>query len=179
MKKIFAILFLGIIFAVFAAHYFYAEACSPGNKMERGVQEEGMPMMEQMSHHGMGMMERMHESGHHMWRHLMSLGLDEKQREEITDIKRRVEKEMIKKRADEHNARIELEDLLDNDPVDMKAVESKLKQIETVKTERNLSFLKAREEIKSKLTPAQRKEFKETLEMDPREWQKAGHRWHL
>ncbi len=35
-----------------------------------------------------------------------------------------------------------LEDLLDKDPVDMKSVETKLKQIETVKTKRNLSFIR-------------------------------------
>jgi Spy/CpxP family protein refolding chaperone len=101
-----------------------------------------------------------------MWGYLMDLGLDEKQKAEVKEIKSRVMKEMIKKRADEHVARIELKDLLDKDPVNMKAVEAKLKQIETINTEMHLSLIKAREEVKSKLTPEQRKKFKEMLEME-------------
>ena len=84
-------------------------------------------------------MEGIPGADHLMWEHLMGLGLDEKQREAIKEIKSRVIKEAIRKRADEHIAGIELKDLLDKDPVDMKAVEAKLKQIETNK-DRNASI---------------------------------------
>ena len=120
---------------------------------------------------GMKSYGKMHEimldDEHPMWRYLMGLGLDDKQKAEVKEIKSMVMKEMIKKRADEHIAHIELKDLLDKDPVDMKAIEAKLKQIERVKTEMHLSLIKAREEVKSKLMPEQRKKFKETLEIDP------------
>jgi Spy/CpxP family protein refolding chaperone len=116
--------------------------------------------------HGMEI-EGIPGADHLIWEHLMGLGLDEKQREAIKEIKSRVIKEAIRKRADERIAGIELKDLLDKDPVDMKAVEAKLKQIETIKSEMHLSLIGAREEIKSKLTPDQRKKFQEMQEMDP------------
>ncbi len=121
-----------------------------------GMEGDGRP-------HGM-----MTEDEHPMWRHLMDLNLDEKQKAELKEIRSRIMKEMVKKKADERLAGIELKDLLDKDPVDMKAVEAKLKQIETIRTEIHLSHLRAREEVKSKLTPEQRKKFKETFsEMGP------------
>lgn len=132
-----------------------------------GVDEPGM-------RHGMsgmkgshGKMHEMMDDKHPAWKHLMGLDLDEKQKAGVREIRSRVMKEMIKKRADEHVAGIELKDLLDKDPVDMKAVEAKLKQIEKVKTEMHLSLIRAREEVKSKLTPEQREKFKETPETGP------------
>lgn len=97
----------------------------------------------------------------------MSLDLNEKQKSEVKEIRQKVMKEMIRKRADEQVAFIELRELLDKDPVDLKAVETKLKQIETLKTEMHLSLIRATEEIKTKLTPTQRKKFKEAIEMGP------------
>lgn len=167
MKRVLVGLFLGFLLMVFASHNSYAETCCPSGNMERGFHEEGMPMMPPMRHHGMEKMEGMPEAEHPMWRHLMGLGLDEKQKAEVKEVRSRVMKEMIKKRADEHIAGIELKDLLDKDPVDMKAVEAKLKQIEKVKTEMHLSLIRAREEVKSKLTPEQREKFKETPETGP------------
>jgi hypothetical protein len=49
----------------------------------------------------------------------------------------------------------------------MKAVEAKLRQIETAKTEAHLSLIRAREEVKSQLTPELRKKFREMPEMEP------------
>ena len=46
-------------------------------------------------------------------------------------------------------------------------VEAKMKQLESMRTEMRLSHLKAMEEIKAKLTPEQRKEFREMLEERP------------
>ena len=166
MKRVLVGLFLGFLLMVFASHNSYAEPCGPMDNMGRGFQKEGMPMMPPMRHHGMEVMEGMPETEHPMWRYLMGIGLDEKQREAIKEIKSRLMKEMIKKRADESVAFIDLKDLLDKDPIDMKAVEAKLKQIETAKTEIHLSLIRAREEVKSKLTPEQRKKFKETPEGD-------------
>lgn len=167
MKRVLVGLFLVFLLMVFASHNSYAETCCPSGDMERGFHEEGMPMMPPMRHHGMEKMEGIPEEEHPMWRHLMGLGLDEKQKAEVKKVRSRVMKEMIKKRADEHVAGIELKDLLDKDPVDMKAVEAKLKQIDKVKTEMHLSLIRAREEVKSKLTPEQREKFKEIREIAP------------
>ncbi len=104
------------------------------------------------------------EEEHPMWRYLMELGLDEKQKASAKEIKSIVMKETVKKRADVHIAEIELKDMLDKDPVDIKAVEMKLNQIEAVKTEILLLFIVAMEEVKSRLTAEQRKRFKEISE---------------
>ena len=62
---------------------------------------------------------------------------------------------------------IELKDLLRQDPVDMKAVEAKVKQMEMMRTEMHLSHIRAMEDIKTKLTPEQRKKLREMMEAGP------------
>jgi Spy/CpxP family protein refolding chaperone len=49
----------------------------------------------------------------------------------------------------------------------MNAVEAKVKQLEAMKTEMQLSHIKAMEECKAKLTPEQRKKFREMIEAEP------------
>lgn len=163
MKRILAGFMLGFLALVFVPQYSYAETCGSSDGPGRGFREEGMPMMSPMQHDGMRMMRR----GHHLWRSLMSLGLDEKQREAIKEIKSRVMKDTIRKRADVKVARIDLRDLLDKDQVDMNAAEATLKKIASLQTDIRLSHIKALEEIKTKLTPEQRKMFKEMHEMGP------------
>jgi Spy/CpxP family protein refolding chaperone len=168
MKKVLVGLFLGILSMFSLSHNSHAEMRGPMGDPGKGCHDEGMHMMPPpMGPPVMDRMEGIPEADHLMWEYLTCLGLDEKQREAIKEIKSRIVKETIKKRADGRIAGIELKDLLDKDPVNMKAVEEKLKQIEAIKTEMHLSLIKAREEVKSKLTPEQRKKFKETLEMGP------------
>ena len=76
-------------------------------------------------------------------------------------------KEKIRRTADMRIAQIELKDLLSRDPVDMKAVEAKVKQLEAMRTEMQLSHIKAMEECKAKLTPEQRKKLREMIEAGP------------
>jgi len=109
----------------------------------------------------------MHGHGCSMMDRLMDLNLDEQQRTSINEIKRKMMTDTIRRSADMRIAQIELRDLLQQDPVDMKAVEAKVKQLESMRTEMRLSHIKAREEIKAKLTPEQRKEFREMLEERP------------
>jgi Spy/CpxP family protein refolding chaperone len=124
----------------------------------------------EMEHGMMGMMGKGSEMGpdmmgeHHILGKLKNIGLDEKQKEAVKEIERNTMKETIKKRADLDIAQIDLRDLLDKDSVNMKAVESKLKEIASLKTDIQLSRIKAHEEIKSKLTPDQRKKLKEMTE---------------
>ena len=116
---------------------------------------------------GCGMDGQMMEAEHHMSKHLMGLNLDEQQKALIGEIKSRKMKETIRRTADMRIVQIELKDLLSQDPVDRKAVEAKVKQLEMMKTEMHLSHIKAMEECKTKLTPEQRKKLREMIEDEP------------
>jgi Spy/CpxP family protein refolding chaperone len=151
MKRILTGLLLGFMVLVAASRYSSAQTCCQGG----GFREGGMPM-----HDCGGTMKR----GHHLWRALMSLGLDEKQKEAIKEIKSRVMKDTVSKRADIEVARIDLRDILARDQVDMNAAETTLKKIASIQTDIRLSHIKAMQEIKTKLTPEQRKKFKEMRE---------------
>jgi Spy/CpxP family protein refolding chaperone len=63
---------------------------------------------------------------------------------------------------------IELRELLDKDTIDFNAVETKLKQIATIKIETQVIFIKSIEKMKTKLTPEQREILKKIRSMDPR-----------
>jgi Spy/CpxP family protein refolding chaperone len=160
MKRLLVVLLLGLFSLAWGSHHAYAETGGPISNGRWGLHEEGMPMMPPMGHHGMGLMEEEHP----MWRHLMDLGLDDKQREEIKEIKSRVTKDSIRKRADLEVARVELRDVLDKDPVDINAAEAKLKKIGSLMTDIHFSHIKVLEEVKAKLTLEQKKKFKEVLD---------------
>jgi Spy/CpxP family protein refolding chaperone len=100
--------------------------------------------------------------------HFKILNLDEQQKASIGEIKSRMMKETIKRTADMRIVQIELKDLLSQDAVDMKAVEAKVRQLGTLQTEMHLSHIKAMEDIRTKLTPEQRKKLKEMIESRPR-----------
>ncbi len=163
MKRILAGILLGFLVLVFAPHYSSAQTCGACASPGGGFRGEGKPMMSSMRHEGRGMMR----GEHHLWRSLMSVGLDEKQMEAVREIKSRVMKDTIRKRADLEVARIDLRDLLHKDQVDMSAAETTLKKMASLQTDIRLSHIKALEEIKTKLTPEQRKKFKEMGEMGP------------
>ncbi len=136
-----------------------------GGMMSGGMMGGGM---------GGGMGAGMMGAEHPLWKNLHELGLDEKQKEAAKRITRKTMREVIKKRADMQIARLDLRDALDEDTVDMKAVESKLKAIESLETDIYLSHIKAIEEIKSILTPDQRKKLKEMMEKTSYD-EKDGH----
>jgi Spy/CpxP family protein refolding chaperone len=99
----------------------------------------------------------------HLWQAFKQLDLTDAQKTTIHDIRNTLKKDMIQKRADIEIARIELRELLHKDSVDMSAVESQVKKIEGLKTSMIITVIKAREEIKSKLTPDQRKKLTELM----------------
>jgi Spy/CpxP family protein refolding chaperone len=117
--------------------------------------------------YGCGMDGMMMGAGHDMTEHLMGLNLDDQQKAFMREIKSRMMKETIRRKADMRIAQIELKDLLMQDTVDMKAVEAKVKQLEAMRTEMQLSHIKAMEECKAKLTPEQLKKFREMIESGP------------
>jgi Spy/CpxP family protein refolding chaperone len=149
MKKLVAGLTIALVIAMVAIVY----------AQGHGMMGEGSELGPGFMGRGLGMM-----GDQHILKKLMSLGLDEKQKEAIKGIVSTTQKETIKKRADLSIARIELKDLLDEDSVNVKTVESKLKQIESLETDIHFSHIKTLEAIKTKLTPDQRKKLREMSE---------------
>ena len=96
---------------------------------------------------------------------LKALGLDEKQNEAVKAIHFRTKKEMVRKRADAEVAEIELKEILSKDPVDLTAAETAVKKIEGLKSAMKMLHIKAKEEIKSNLTPEQKKKFMSMTDM--------------
>ncbi len=165
MRRILFSVLLGSVFVSALSLNAYAQMCGGMGGPGAGM---GCGMMEGMEHQGMmhGMGGMMMDDDHPLWRRLMGLGLDEKQKEAIKALHSRTMKDMVKKKADVTIAGIELRDLLDKDPVDMKAVEAAAKKEASLKTEMFLARVKAHEEMKSLLTPEQRKKLKEIMESD-------------
>ena len=155
MKKKVIWVLMGLLLVGFTAGFSYAEK-GPAVMGEKCRHEEGMSHMD---HRGMGMMR----AEHRISRALADLGLDENQKEAIREIRTRAKKDAIRKMADVRIAGIELMEILGKDPVDMGAVEAKLKQIESLKTDLHMSRIRTFEEIKTKLTPEQRQKFKTNL----------------
>lgn len=153
MKKVLVGLVSVFVFLFFASQYSHAQMCSPAGG--------DMP---QMRHDGMNGMKK---GRHHLWRLLAGLGLDEKQKVAIKEIKSRVAKDAIRKKADIEVARIELRDILDKDQIDMAAAEATLKKMSSLQADIRLSRIKKMQEIKAKLTPEQRKKLKEMREQGP------------
>jgi len=96
---------------------------------------------------------------------IASLGLDDKQKEDIKAIHFKCKKEVIKKKADLAVGEIELKEIRGKEPVDMSAAEAKIKEIEGIKASIRILHMKSMEEIKSKLTPEQRKKISLLVEM--------------
>ncbi len=109
---------------------------------------------------GMGMWD-----GAHAMHVISALGLDENQSTEVKSILQQLQKEMIKKRADIGVAEIELKEILEKDSVDVKAAETKVKQIASLKTEAAMMHIQGIEDVKTKLTPEQKKKLSEMMQM--------------
>ena len=137
-----------------------ADAAMHGKKKGKGMGPGKGP--------GMGMTGCCMEDGNPMMEKLMSLGLDDQQKESIRSIHMNMKKQHIRGRAGVDVAEIELKEILMKDPVDLKAAEAKLKQIEALKADLHFSHIKAREEVKAVLTVEQRKKFNTMMmEMGP------------
>ncbi len=105
-----------------------------------------------------------HGRRHRLLKAFKQLDLTAEQKAAIRKIRSTMVKDMIRKRADIKIARIELSEQLHKDKVDMGAVESQVKKMEGLKTNMILGAIKAREEIKSQLTPEQRTKLIELMQ---------------
>lgn len=86
---------------------------------------------------------------------LTQLGLDDKQQQSIRELSLRLAKDDVRRNAEMTVARMELVELARKTPMDIKAIEGKLKQISALDLKARLSHFKAMAEIESKLTPEQ------------------------
>ncbi len=168
MKNVVVRLLLGLFLLGFVTGISYAEKGAGMDRPEKAGREEGR-QMECMKHRGIGMFH----AEHRIRMALRNIGLDEKQKEALRDIRSSAAKEAVRKNADFMVAKIELRDFLAKDSVDIAAVEAKLKQIGSIKTDMQLLRIKTIEEIKTKLTPDQRQKFRTNLRRD---WKWHG-RW--
>ena len=166
MKRQFIIVVLAAVVSLAGAYNSSAEMCDCMGKPGEGMHEDGPAMHQGMMHHNMEMMDGPGDDLS-LSMPLMGLGLDEKQKEEAREIESGLMKSTVRMKSDVQIAMMEMKDILDKDPVDMKAAESKLKTIESLQTSIKLSGIKALEEVKSKLTAGQRIKLKEMLERGP------------
>ena len=161
-----SILLLVLAFCISGAS---AQSMDQGAGMQDDPPGQMNMKCDSMMHDGMmhqGMMHGdMMERQHHMKMMLMRLGLDEKQKAEVDRMMTAHMKDAIKKKADLDIAKLELKGILSKDPMDMTAAESKMKEIEAIKTAIFLSHLNVHQEIKSVLTPEQQTKMKKMMEM--------------
>jgi Spy/CpxP family protein refolding chaperone len=163
MKKSLIIIVFGLFVLAVMVPGAQAQMCGCMNEKGGGMHEGGM-MMGGMGHQEMGMMQGGMMDGGGMWKQVMSLGLDDKQKESLKALRSRMMKEMAKRKADKQIAAIEQKDLMDKDPLDLKAVEASAKKNASLSAEMFLAHVKAHEEMKSILTADQRKRLKEMME---------------
>jgi Spy/CpxP family protein refolding chaperone len=117
-------------------------------QMRRGMMGGGMP--EGMGMHRPSQMVRMLKA---------ELSLSDEQAKQAKEILLQAMKASIKQQADLRIAEVELQELLEADPVDMAQVEAKLKAVEGLRTALRLTVIKTHEQAKAMLTPEQRQKL--------------------
>jgi len=129
--------------------------------MMKGMMSSGM-MKNMMNSGMMKKCRRMMAAGNirNLINHEDELGLTDKQTAALKSLKSSLEKESIMKQAELRVAEIDLDDLLSRDKVNMSSVESKLKQIQALQTEIELSQIKAQLKARGLLSSEQRKAWK-------------------
>lgn len=103
--------------------------------------------------------------GAHAMHIISTLGLDDNQSKEVKTVLLKLQKELIQKRAEIQVAEIELSEILDKDTVDIKAAETKVKQVASLKTEAAMMHIQGMEDVKTKLTPEQKKKLSKMMQM--------------
>lgn len=124
----------------------------------KGGDDDGKGMMKGMGMAG-EMMGGMLDDSHMLWKHLAGLGLDDAQQKKVREIRLEAQKEIIRRKADHQISRIELDDLLKQDQVDLQAVQRKLMENGSIHSSMLFAGIKAREDIKAVLTPEQREKL--------------------
>jgi Spy/CpxP family protein refolding chaperone len=98
-----------------------------------------------------------------MLRNREKLGLSAEQTKNLEQLRDNFQKELIRKEADLRVAEMDLNSLLDAQPVDMPKVEAKVREIERLRADIRLARIRAIEKGKEQLTADQRKKLQELL----------------
>ena len=114
--------------------------------------------------HGMGM-GGWHASTSHLLRHMLKhdkdIGLKEDQVSKLKEMQLNLDRTRIKSEADIMVAERELRALIEDGKSDLSAIESKLKQSESMEVALRLEAIKTRRDALGLLTPEQREKIKE------------------
>ncbi len=148
--------FLVVIFATTGLHAQVCETAGPGPWAAPAPLPPPPPFMPH-GPHAPGI-PGLH---HPVWGDLAAVGLDAKQKHALDGIRSSMKKSVIRKTADLLIARIELGEALGADTVDMKTVEEKVRTAAALQAAVELSVIRAIEEAKTLLTPAQKAKLKE------------------
>ena len=92
------------------------------------------------------------------------LELDAKQASAFKAIHLKMKKESIQKKAELEIAGLELGELRSSDPIDMKAAEAKVRQIESLRSDLKILHLRAHEQVRGMLTPEQKIKLESFME---------------
>lgn len=126
-------------------------------KHEKGMMQEGMKG--DKHHRGMdrmGMMRGGHHGGHEFFLGMRAeLELTERQVVRLRTLRSKVKKEMIRTRADLEIMQVELQDLLRQDKVDVKAIDKKIDKIGELETGMHKVHIHARLDAQKILTAEQ------------------------
>ena len=98
-----------------------------------------------------------------MLRHRDELSLSLQQVQHLENLRDGYQREVIRYEADIRIAEMDLQRLLNTDPVDLEQVKVKLQEIEHVKTKMRLAHIRAIEEGKELLSPEQQEKLKALL----------------
>ena len=97
---------------------------------------------------------------------IKAMDLTPEQRSKTAAIRSEYRKKAVKAAAEAKVAHMEFREMIAADPVNMEKVRSKVNEVARKKTDMMMSGIKALEDIKKVLTPAQRKSLRDTLSMD-------------
>jgi Spy/CpxP family protein refolding chaperone len=170
MKRTWSWFIFCVLLLVLAVPQSYAGTNPPIDSIGKGMRESCPTMVPPPPPDCIGKMVGMSEWRHLCWLQfrIQTLDLDYNQKEAFKEIENTTLKELIRKSADEGIAEIELRELLDQETIDLKAVEAKLKQIAMMKSETQFAVIKSIEKVKAKLTPEQCNQLEKVRQMNPR-----------
>lgn len=152
----------------------YCQQCQAGMKGS-GYGQMGWGKMGRGHHYrsmGQGMGAGMRHGGTYspMYGKIMmaikGMDLTPEQRSKTAAIRSEYRKKAVKAAADAKIAHMELHEMIAADPVNLEKVRSKVNELSRKKADMMMSGIKALEDLKKVLTPAQRKSLRDTLYMD-------------
>lgn len=164
-----------VLIGLFTASLFLPAAASPADKLKPGIHEEVAQAWDDLSRELREWFSRWREhfsSGTSredrplistLLRNREKLGLSADQVKHLEQLRDNFQKESIRKEADLRVAEMDLNSLLEAQPVDMAKVEAKIREIERLRADIRLARIRAIEKGKDQLTADQRKKLQDLL----------------